>query len=276
MNIDQLFKQKLANRKVNASSDLWNKLEAKLNATPANSTPTTSVQGAATAFTTTAKVALISVAAAAVAVGGYFIIDNQDADSVMPAVEQIVPKTEEPIAITTAEQPLTIKEKTENTTDITDFSNAIATAGNDNIEIDFHQPYIVNNTSVSRNYEPQITKTTPTQSNMEVTDPSPVQTPNHGKISSKPVRLSDKLQIPNVITPNNDGINDYFVIGNLDLYPDNTLVIWDRTGRQVFCAGHYQNNWNAQSLPTGTYFFKLLLKEEEKEEITQGLIEVLL
>ena len=63
------------------------------------------------------------------------------------------------------------------------------------------------------------------------------------------------VMIPNVITPNNDGINDYFYIQGLDNYPGTKLTIYDRAGSLVFSSNDYQNNWTGDKLPNGTYFF---------------------
>ena len=38
----------------------------------------------------------------------------------------------------------------------------------------------------------------------------------------------DILNIPNVITPNGDGINDVFYIENIDKYPNSVLTILNR------------------------------------------------
>ncbi|HRX28228.1 MAG TPA: gliding motility-associated C-terminal domain-containing protein [Saprospiraceae bacterium] len=72
--------------------------------------------------------------------------------------------------------------------------------------------------------------------------------------------------IPNVITPNNDGINDNFVIPCLDdiRFSDNSIKIFNQWGDEVFSAKDYQNNWDgtygAKPLPSGTYFYIVEIK----------------
>ena len=68
--------------------------------------------------------------------------------------------------------------------------------------------------------------------------------------------------IPTIITPNHDGINDAFVVPCLaegDKFPDNNVSIFNQWGDEVFRAAPYQNDWsgtyNGQELPVGTYFF---------------------
>lgn len=70
--------------------------------------------------------------------------------------------------------------------------------------------------------------------------------------------------IPNAITPNGDGYNDYWNISDLERYPDNEVRIINRWGDEVFFAAPYQNNWRGtwkdQELPGGTYYYILKIK----------------
>lgn len=67
--------------------------------------------------------------------------------------------------------------------------------------------------------------------------------------------------IPNVFTPDNgDGLNDVFFIKNLDANPNSKLVIFNRWGLEVFSSSNYQNDWNGNDLPDGTYFYTLILQ----------------
>ncbi len=67
--------------------------------------------------------------------------------------------------------------------------------------------------------------------------------------------IDDILEFPNVITPNNDGMNDLFVITNGDKYPNNLLTVFNRWGKKVFEQQNYDNTWNGGNLPDGTYFY---------------------
>ena len=49
--------------------------------------------------------------------------------------------------------------------------------------------------------------------------------------------------IPEGFSPNGDGINDLFVIKGLDMYPHNSIVIFNRWGDKVFAASPYQNTY---------------------------------
>jgi len=58
------------------------------------------------------------------------------------------------------------------------------------------------------------------------------------------ITSSGDCNIPNVITPNGDGINDLFIVPCLDSYENNHIRIYDRWGQTVFETDNYQNNWN--------------------------------
>jgi len=66
-----------------------------------------------------------------------------------------------------------------------------------------------------------------------------------------------ELKVPNVFTPNGDGINDFFEIKNLDSYISNELAIYNRWGKKVYEASNYRNRWDGGSLHDGVYFYVL-------------------
>ncbi|MGM9474938.1 gliding motility-associated C-terminal domain-containing protein [Pedobacter sp. GSP4] len=67
--------------------------------------------------------------------------------------------------------------------------------------------------------------------------------------------------VNNILTPNGDGKNDFFVIKGLEKYPNNKLTIFDRGGRMLYTAMNYQNNWdgyvNGTALMEDTYYYML-------------------
>jgi gliding motility-associated-like protein len=68
-----------------------------------------------------------------------------------------------------------------------------------------------------------------------------------------------ELIVPNVISPNSDGINDFFEIANLQ--EDTELIILNRWGNVVFSSTNYQNNWDGKDnsgkeLVAGVYTYK--------------------
>ena len=92
--------------------------------------------------------------------------------------------------------------------------------------------------------------------------------PDYLEINNHSVSQDD-LEIFNLVTPNADGDNDIFVIRNIELYPNNSVEIYNRWGVKVFeTKGYGQNGQffrgisegrvtiNQDSeLPIGTYFY---------------------
>ena len=70
----------------------------------------------------------------------------------------------------------------------------------------------------------------------------------------------EEIIIPNVFSPNGDGINDFFVVENLQFY-GNTVQILNRWGQVVYETNNYRNNWRGTDLPDGTYFYVITLTE---------------
>jgi uncharacterized repeat protein (TIGR01451 family)/gliding motility-associated-like protein len=82
--------------------------------------------------------------------------------------------------------------------------------------------------------------------------------------------------IPNVITPNGDRKNDVFVINGLGKFASNELVIFNRFGDHVFERKGYQNDWNANGLVSGTYFYVLSVVDANGNDTAfKGWIQVI-
>ncbi|MBT1708567.1 gliding motility-associated C-terminal domain-containing protein [Fulvivirgaceae bacterium PWU5] len=86
------------------------------------------------------------------------------------------------------------------------------------------------------------------------------------------VPLDTDIYIPNIFTPNEDGINDLFFIRNLPADNGAKLVISDRWGKQVYSSNAYQNNWDAKDISDGIYFYRLKIGSGEP---LAGWVEVL-
>ena len=88
----------------------------------------------------------------------------------------------------------------------------------------------------------------------------------HGcQIWSEPYALvwaDAQLFIPNVFTPNGDGVNDYFQIIGLEDFVENKLEIVNKRGTVVFSQKNYHNGWNGDGLPNDIYYYTLVLKRE--------------
>lgn len=65
------------------------------------------------------------------------------------------------------------------------------------------------------------------------------------------------VNIPNIITPNNDGYNDVFEITNIRYFPKSKLSIYNRWGKEIFSTTAYKNDWNGDQYPDGVYYYIL-------------------
>lgn len=75
------------------------------------------------------------------------------------------------------------------------------------------------------------------------------------------------VTVPNLFTPNGDGINDVFEIRGLNQYQENELSIVNRWGNEVYHAKGYQNNWTGEGLNEGTYYYLLRIKKPGSNDI---------
>ncbi len=73
----------------------------------------------------------------------------------------------------------------------------------------------------------------------------------------------EECRVPSLMTPNGDGINDYFIVPCLfkPEFKNNSLVVINQWGGEVYQAAPYSNDWEGtfknEKLPSGTYFYFL-------------------
>jgi gliding motility-associated-like protein len=70
----------------------------------------------------------------------------------------------------------------------------------------------------------------------------------------------NKYTTYNGFSPNNDGINDTFVIEGAGDLEENELMVFNGTGKLIYSAKNYNNNWDGKDLKgntieNGTYYF---------------------
>ena len=136
---------------------------------------------------------------------------------------------------------------------------------------------------------------------LKVYNPQGCDTTYYKTVKVNPV----KLKIPNVFTPNSDGVNDYFIIsldGGSDMpsesknrdgddggssleyenyeplsryYESTELTVFNRWGRIVFHSKDYQNDWDGGDLPDATYFYVLKCKGLKNDATYQGSVMIL-
>ncbi|MCA8830823.1 gliding motility-associated C-terminal domain-containing protein [Hymenobacter pini] len=97
-----------------------------------------------------------------------------------------------------------------------------------------------------------------------------VTSPCEQRTYSRRINLKSCVFLPNIVTANGDGLNDYFVPTGL-AGGNWQLTIFNRWGRQVYEAASYANNWGPEAAP-GTYFY--LLQQATTGIRYKGTIEV--
>jgi gliding motility-associated-like protein len=78
--------------------------------------------------------------------------------------------------------------------------------------------------------------------------------------------------IPNIITPNGDNFNQYFKVENIDSGTW-SLKIVNRWGQLIYFSADYQNDWSADGIGEGVYYYELVSSELGK--IVKGWIQVM-
>ncbi len=77
-----------------------------------------------------------------------------------------------------------------------------------------------------------------------------------------------QISVFNGISPNGDGINDFFFIENIDQFPDNSVEVYNRWGQKLYEEKKYDNvntiwkgtvNGGDTQAPSGTYFYIITL-----------------
>ncbi|MBN2893764.1 MAG: gliding motility-associated C-terminal domain-containing protein, partial [Bacteroidales bacterium] len=83
-----------------------------------------------------------------------------------------------------------------------------------------------------------------------------------------------EFKIPNYVSPNNDGVNDLWLIEGVELLEGFALTIFNNIGEIVYTSDNYDNTWDAtfnnKELPNGTYFYIF----SDGETVHKGFISV--
>lgn len=82
-----------------------------------------------------------------------------------------------------------------------------------------------------------------------------------------------ELQVPNIFTPNGDGINDFFIIGNAK---DKELktIIYNRWGGEV-ASFKGNEGWDGSGLPDGVYFYVVVEVSEKSKQTLKGSVTII-
>jgi gliding motility-associated-like protein len=80
------------------------------------------------------------------------------------------------------------------------------------------------------------------------------------------------IEIPNIFTPNGDGVNDLFVIKGLENCEKRMLIVKDQKGQTVFQSNRYDNSWDGANLPNGSYYYQFSYSINNINEMRKGVI----
>jgi len=89
-----------------------------------------------------------------------------------------------------------------------------------------------------------------------------------------------QITVYNGFTPNGDGLNDSWIIENIENFPSNTVTIFNRWGNQLWSTNNYNNTsnvWDGKSkngsvLTSGTYFY--VIEIDNGSAIKKGWVEL--
>ena len=84
--------------------------------------------------------------------------------------------------------------------------------------------------------------------------------------------INVELTIPNVFSPNNDGVNDLFFIKGTD-QDEWILRVFNRWGHAVYKNDNYNNDWDGGDNPEGTYFY--IIKNKSGNRSYKGNVQIL-
>ncbi|MEZ4922318.1 MAG: gliding motility-associated C-terminal domain-containing protein [Crocinitomicaceae bacterium] len=97
------------------------------------------------------------------------------------------------------------------------------------------------------------------------------------------VFVGEVITIYSAFSPNNDNINDKWIIKNSNQYPNMEVTVYDRSGQKVFQTTGYSTsdkwwdgtNKNGKPLPVSTYFYVIDIKEGGDNGIFKGTVNIM-
>lgn len=125
----------------------------------------------------------------------------------------------------------------------------------DGVPLDLKYGFAANTENTANIYEVR---------NLEIDIPKlsevPVLTPGNGDDQNGESGNSSMVPLPtNLITPNGDGINDTWIIRNINDFSNNTVRIFNRSGQEIYRKNNYKNDWDGRRdgilLSAGTYYY---------------------
>lgn len=102
-------------------------------------------------------------------------------------------------------------------------------------------------------------------------------TPSGYTINVNRGAIPEAMSATNVLTPNGDGKNDVWIIKDIELYPDNTVTVFDDRGRILYTKRGYNNDWNGthngSPLAEGSYSY--MINFGSKQPKVRGFVTII-
>lgn len=96
-------------------------------------------------------------------------------------------------------------------------------------------------------------------------------------IDTVKVTVLTQIDVPNIFSPNGDGINDTWQIKFLDSYPGATVDVFNRYGQKIYHSNGYSREWdgtlNGVALPIGTYYY--VIDPKNKKAVMSGSLTIM-
>ena len=275
------------------SNNCWNSIEQQLNQVlpVSNANPTVSTNSFSKFISSATGKVVAVISSVSIVTASLIIINNSNetnnelnnkpiiAQNETPTQkDSIIELTNTEIALDNKIKEISAKPKTLFNDKITETNNSnnslISNSLSVNSNIIINQPTInnINNivttpaNSVNKSEEPiqKKAEVVNKEENNIKTNEDIIETNNS---ENQEIDKSTKIiieKIPNVITPNGDGYNDYLVFQGIENCTKSRLLVFNIRGGKVFEATNYQNNWDGGSCIEGSYYYILELVNKDK------------
>jgi gliding motility-associated-like protein len=91
------------------------------------------------------------------------------------------------------------------------------------------------------------------------------------------IKVLKAPKIPNIFSPNGDGVHDKWVINYLETYPGCTVDIYNRYGQVIYHSVGYSQPWDGtikgNPVPVGTYYY--IVNPKNGRQLMSGYVDVI-
>jgi len=267
--IKELFKEKLGNFEANVRPEIWSSISSHIASSPAT------VGTFATSILTKGFVAISIVAAVTAVV--YFSSNQTE-----PPVKSLKERDPKALTATLKEQAQKIETSTIKTPvqlDKDQPSIKEFISGDESLENTLPQENVYNRTEAVQVFQEEVARETLLENTavlMDNTETNTIVKPFITEVSSN-LNEGDKqtytLELPNIFTPNSDGINDVLIL-NTDGLKEFSLVVLDQRNKIVFTSQDTNVSWDGfglsgEPVSSGNYVYFITARDAAGSLITK-------